>query len=357
MVIMRWKIGIIALFVFCGQAMAQQNFDLLRKYVAYQTDRDIKIDGKAEESAWQEVPFSQDFIDIEGKVKPKYKTQMKMIWDEQYLYIYAKMEEPHVWATLKQKDTVIFYNNDFEVFIDPDNDTHNYYEMEFNALNTLWDLFITKPYREKDGQIAVDWNMSNYKSAIHVDGTLNNSTDIDKGWSIEIALPWSAFRTAYLQDNVPRNKFWRMGYSRVNWEFDLTDGRYSRKKDKNGKFLHEYNWVWSPTGVVNMHEPEMWGYVFFSTAKTGEHIAFEIPEDEKVRLALYQVFKKQKAYQAKNGKAANSLNELGIDSKKIGKDRLVFQFENHLTGWNIRTTSPYSKKTYTIKEDGKIISQ
>ena len=47
-----------------------------------------------------------------------------------------------------QHDAVIFHNNDFEVFIDPDGDTHNYYELEINALNTVWDLFITKPYRE-----------------------------------------------------------------------------------------------------------------------------------------------------------------------------------------------------------------
>lgn len=64
-----------------------------------------------------------------------------MLWDETYFYIYAEMEEPHVWGTLKERDTVIFYNNDFEVFIDATGDTHNYYELEVNALNTAWDLF------------------------------------------------------------------------------------------------------------------------------------------------------------------------------------------------------------------------
>ncbi|CEN48597.1 hypothetical protein CCAN2_1920045 [Capnocytophaga canimorsus] len=52
-------------------------------------------------------------------------------------------------ATLKERDTVIFHNNDFEIFLDPDNDSHNYYEFEINALNTVWDLFLTKPYRGK----------------------------------------------------------------------------------------------------------------------------------------------------------------------------------------------------------------
>ena len=115
-------------------------------YVAYERADVIFVDGLASETSWDKALWSDDFIDIEGMIKPKYKTRMKMVYDEEYLYFYAEMEEPHIWATLKQRDTVIFYNNDFEIFIDPDGDTHNYYEFEMNALNTVWDLFLTKPY-------------------------------------------------------------------------------------------------------------------------------------------------------------------------------------------------------------------
>ena len=58
------------------------------------------------------------------------------------------MEEPHVWGTLTKHDSVIFHDNDFEVFIDPNGDTLEYYEFEINALNTGWDLFLDKPYRQ-----------------------------------------------------------------------------------------------------------------------------------------------------------------------------------------------------------------
>jgi len=85
--------------------------------------------------------------------------------------------QPHVWGNLKQRDTVIYLNNDFEIFIDPDGDTHNYYEFEFNALNTLWDLFLTKPYREKT-VVLDNWDASGLISAVHVDGTLNNPNDV-----------------------------------------------------------------------------------------------------------------------------------------------------------------------------------
>ena len=58
----------------------------------------INIDGKDTDASWDKTKWSDDFIDIEGIKKPKYKTQIKMLWDEKYFYIFAKMEEPHVWA-------------------------------------------------------------------------------------------------------------------------------------------------------------------------------------------------------------------------------------------------------------------
>ena len=65
-----------------------------------------------------------------------------MLWDDDYLYIAAELEEPHVWATLTQHDAVIFHDNDFEVFLNPEGDSHLYAELELNALNTTWDLLL-----------------------------------------------------------------------------------------------------------------------------------------------------------------------------------------------------------------------
>src|SRR5262249_16446424 len=117
-------------------------------YVCYRAEKPIKIDGKLDDPAWDAAPWSDDFVDIEGdaKPKPRWKTRMKMLWDDECLYIAAEMEEPHLWATLTEHDSVIFRDNDFEVFLDPDGDNHNYAELELNALNTTWDLLLTKPY-------------------------------------------------------------------------------------------------------------------------------------------------------------------------------------------------------------------
>ena len=356
---MKFLLKLTLILSFCTSilACAQKKNEIPRTHIAYSTNEEILIDGLGNEDAWKQVPWSENFIDIEGIKTPTYQTNVKMLWDENYYYILAKMYEPHVWATLKQRDTIVFYNNDIEVFIDPDGDTHNYFEIEVNALNTVWELFVTKPYRELNQPVLNDWNITGLKTAVHVDGTLNNPNDKDKGWTVEMAIPWKTFRKSYFEDNVPRDKFWRVNFSRVNWDFDLIDGRYSRKKDEKGEYLHEYNWVWSPIGVINMHWPEKWGYVYFSTKKPGEKAEFNIPDDEYIKWKLAELYRAQKAYKSKNGDWATSLNDLGFENLKVKNKIIELTIDNHSTGYNITAKSPFTNKTIIVKEDGKIITK
>jgi len=336
---------------------AQDKKDIIpNSYIAFQTSEEIIIDGEANDASWNKVDWSQSFIDIEGVKKPTYNTQVKMLWDENYFYILAKMEEPHVWGNLNKKDTIIFYNNDFEVFIDPDGDTHNYYELEINALNTNWDLFISKPYRE--GNVVLnDWTVTGLKSAVKVDGTINNPNDTDKGWTLEMAIPWSVYKKSYFEKNVPEDKFWRVNFSRVNWDFQITEGKYERKKGEDGKLLHEYNWVWSPIGVINMHEPEKWGYVYFSSKKAGEKDNFTIPQDEQIKWELYKLHRAQKTYYSTHKSYATTIDSLTNKAIIVAHKTLKPILENHSTGYNITVKSPFSQKTLIVKEDGKFISK
>ena len=108
-----------------------------KRYICYRTAGTITIDGTLDESSWQQAPWTNLFVDIEGnlKLKPRFRTRAKMLWDDDSFYIGADLEEPDVWAALTERDAVIFQDNDFEVFIDPDGDTHEYYEFEINALS------------------------------------------------------------------------------------------------------------------------------------------------------------------------------------------------------------------------------
>jgi hypothetical protein len=106
-------VAIVLLLLYIGSiSLLAQNTP--QTYVAQKTSETLIIDGKMDESSWNKAKWTNNFIDIEGSKKPIYTTKVKMIWDESYLYFFAELKEPHVWATLKQKDTIIFYNNDFD---------------------------------------------------------------------------------------------------------------------------------------------------------------------------------------------------------------------------------------------------
>ncbi|MBT6147791.1 MAG: carbohydrate-binding family 9-like protein, partial [Gemmatimonadetes bacterium] len=121
-----------------------------KHYVAQRALGPIEMDGRLDEPSWQGAAWTEIFVDIEGdrQPAPRFRTRAKMLWDDQYYYVAAMIDEPHIWATLDYRDAIIFYDNDFEVFIDPDGDTHNYFEYEVNALATEWDLLLVKPYRD-----------------------------------------------------------------------------------------------------------------------------------------------------------------------------------------------------------------
>ncbi len=241
-----------------------------RTYICMQTPRALTIDGRQNENAWEQAPWTDPFVDIEGRLrdKPEYKTKIKMLWDDRHFYIFAQMEEPHVWGRIKQRDAVIFHDNDFEVFIDPDGDTHQYAELEMNALNTVWDLLLTKPYR--DGGIPLThWDMKGLKTAVHIKGTINNPGDKDKYWNAEIAIPWKALKSIMPGSKPRNNDQWRINFSRVQWKTEIKNNEYRKKRDDSGNLLPEQNWVWSPQGRIDMHRPETWGIVQFSKKPAG----------------------------------------------------------------------------------------
>lgn len=256
---------LLILLLLNGTSLFAQSSQLT--YTCYNNVSPVTIDGNLSDPAWRDIPWSESFSDIEGAVNPvpRHETRMKMAWDSNFLYIAARLLEPHLFATLTQRDTIIFHDPDFEVFIDPDGDSQNYYEFEINSLGTEMDLFMPKTYKE-GGKYNISWNLDGIRSAVNLEGTLNNPSDIDTAWTIEIAIPWSAFTGEGHTDPAPGSgTIWRMNFSRVQWHLEIIHNPYKKVTDPTtGKPIREENWVWSPTGVINMHIPEQWGFVEFS---------------------------------------------------------------------------------------------
>ena len=306
-----------------AQAPPPPDFEKLpfapRHAICYRTPAPLQIDGRLSERAWSGAPWSETFIDIDGTRHPPLATRVKMLWDDEFLYFGADLEEPHLWATLEKRDSVIFQDNDFEVFIDPDGDTHAYFEIEINALNTVWDLLLIQPYR--DGGPAIHaWDIAGLRTAVDLRGTINRPGDRDDGWSIEMAIPWTILAEGAPRRGPPRpGDRWRINFSRVQWQLDARDGRYAKRLDqRTGKPFPEDNWVWSPQGAVNMHMPERWGIVQFSDRPAGDPPApFVEDRNDRVKWALRRLYYRQRQYRAAHGRYASDLSLLNVRDIRV----------------------------------------
>lgn len=283
-------------------------------YSCKRATKPFVLDGNINKDFWSDAPFTSDFVDIEGESKgiPRFQTRAKMLWDDSNIYFAAELMGDEIFANVTKRDDVIFQDNDFEIFIDPDSDTHQYYEFEMNARNTVWDLFLTKPYRD-GGKAINSWDIQGLQTAVHIDGELNKPYAKNRKWSIEVVMPFEVLKEAAKHSKPPiEGDFWRVNFSRVQWKTDIVDGKYEKRIDKNsGNVLPEDNWVWSPTGVINMHYPELWGFVFFSL--NGEK--YEIPRDEKIKWELRKLYYNQHAYRNKNKVFCNDFSLLKNEEK------------------------------------------
>ncbi len=276
-----------------------------------------ELDGRLDKPFWDAAEWSGDFVDIQTDMVPSKRTRVKMLWDDHFFYFGAELEDDEIWATLTERDSIIFHDNDFEIFIDPDGDTHRYYEFEMNAMNTVWDLLLLKPYRD-GGPPVNGWDIRGLQSAVHIDGRLNDPSAPNRSWSVEVAMPWEALKECAPRGRAPlAGEFWRVNFSRVQWQVDTADGRYVKRIDPaTGRPYPEDNWVWSPMGIVNMHYPELWGYVFFGDETPGEVLP-ELPEDEHRKWELRRLYYRQRRFFAEHGRFAAVAREVPLDELNL----------------------------------------
>ena len=249
------------------------------QYTSYRAAGPIVVDGRLDEPSWLAAPKSNRFVDIVTGAPAWLDTRVALLWDDTYLYFGFTAEEPHVQATLTERDSRIYEDSDLEVFIAaPD----AYYEFEINALNTIYEVFwIWKdalrpgsiyygvpefdPGRKKTLTLSgvgghlhprgprwgfLEWDFPGLLHAVHVDGT--------QGWTAELAFPWAGM--TWLRDgrSLPPHDgdVWRIDCSRFQ-QVDESDQRLSVGA----------GWTWNRHGHYDSHIPEVFPYVSFSTDK------------------------------------------------------------------------------------------
>src|SRR4051812_35745147 len=253
------------------------------RYTAFRAAGPISIDGRLDEPSWLAAPKSTPFVDIVTGEKAWFDTRVAILWDDENLYFGFRAEETDVRATLTERDSKIYEENDLEIFIAG---RDSYYEFEMNALNTVYEVLwfwkdVFQPSAEFDpsrdrvmvldgvgGHVHergerwgfLDWDFPGLRTAVHVDGVVNSRTHTDRGWTAEIALPWHGMQLIADGRALPPNHgdVWRIDCSRFE-----KIGRHREVLAPGA------GWTWNRHGHYDSHIPEVFPFVTFSSQIVG----------------------------------------------------------------------------------------
>jgi hypothetical protein len=258
----------------------------MEPYPCRRTKTPVTVDGRVSREPWISAEWSPRFADMAGGSPGWWDTRAAALWDDDALYVAFKIEEPFVRAQLTERDSLIFQENDVELFIDGGD---CYYELEINALGTLYEVFfvwndsplLDRPEYDPRRRNALtfggdydrqprsfwrgthprgirwaflDWDFPGLQSAVHVDGAINDDTRIDRGWSVTLALPWDGMKDLAKNRPLPPadGDEWRMFFGR----FQLLHA--------GGREVQPHPaWCWTPHGVYDTHQPERFTRVRF----------------------------------------------------------------------------------------------
>jgi hypothetical protein len=259
-------------------------------YTAKKITASINIDGNTDKPIWQQANWSKRFVDMVTGDAGMYNTQTAILWNEEHLYIAFKAEEPFVSALLTERDSIVFLENDLELFIEGKD---CYYELEINAANTVYEVFfIWKDAYVKGGRFdipqfdvhqqqaytfggdydrsgasfwkgtnprGIRWAFTNFdmpglQTAVQVQGTINDNTDVDTGWTLEIAIPWKSLSLLDPDKAVPP-------LSGDVWTMFL--GRFQKLLNGGREVTPHPAMVLSSHGMYDTHMPEKWSRIAF----------------------------------------------------------------------------------------------
>ncbi|MFQ3548410.1 MAG: carbohydrate-binding family 9-like protein [Armatimonadota bacterium] len=210
----------------------------------------IVVDGKLDESIWQTAEIINLKIPVTNDI-PESKTEVRLLWDNKYLYVGFKAYDKDIWSYYTEHDSKTFTEDCLEIFIQPDIDKPDYYNFEINALGTVYDAY--SKVRNAGGEDChrwSKWNCNDLKVGINIEGTINDYSDIDSYWILECAIPFKSLPS--LNNKKPNSgDIWKFHVARYDYSI------YLEKSD--GKELSSN----ATLSKVDFHNVDEWEKIVF----------------------------------------------------------------------------------------------
>jgi len=173
------------------------------------------------------------------------RTEVMTCYDDSTLFIAFICNDPDIWSLFTARDEYLWKEEAVEVFIDADKVPENYVEIEVSPANILFDSYVVDPENIDVAETA-RFDLQGIKTGVKINGTLNESDDEDKSWTVEIAVPFKDLNT----ENTPR----------VTSKTEIKINFF--RLDKN-RGMSSGSYAWSPTGG-RFHKPSVFGKLIFN---------------------------------------------------------------------------------------------
>ncbi|HVW00202.1 MAG TPA: PQQ-dependent sugar dehydrogenase, partial [Planctomycetaceae bacterium] len=203
----------------------------------------IEIDGKADEDAWKHAAVVEQFTLpwLQDKARPaKTATRARLLWDREYFYFFADMDDTDLYADVREHDGQTWDNDVFEIFLKPADDKPGYYEFQVNAAGATLDAFFPRRGAGGFGRFKNDADF-HLEAKVKLRGTLNKWTDKDEGWSVEGRIPWRDFMKTGGRPKV--GETWKYELCRYDYSVDFEGPELSntnRKSSLNHPNFHQW---------------------------------------------------------------------------------------------------------------------
>ncbi|MFP6763121.1 MAG: carbohydrate-binding family 9-like protein, partial [Planctomycetaceae bacterium] len=195
----------------------------LPRYVANRADSDIRVDGRLDETAWKNASVFENFRFAWWKQGQREQTVARMVWDDRFLYVSYECADAHISATQTERDSPVYEDDCVELFAAPNPLRPNdYFNIEMNVNRSILDQHHPRGPGNSQTQ---NWNAVGIQIATTVDGTLNQDTDIDRGWVLEVAIPFSNFAAVTGTPQPRDGDIWHLNLNRLGGK---TNPQYSQ---------------------------------------------------------------------------------------------------------------------------------
>lgn len=192
----------LAIAISAGGVYGQSAYPENPPMAAAAADGPIRIDGRLDEEAWRRAkPYElatarEGWINRHPELRAVYEHngiapgRVRLLLDDDYLYVGAEFRDDDLVAE-GGEDQLLHCNlgDVLEIFLKPEAANH-YWEIHLAPTNRRAVLFYPgRGHHLLPSVLPKKSPLPGLKSAVALDGTLNRSDDVDRGWTAEIAIP------------------------------------------------------------------------------------------------------------------------------------------------------------------------